>query len=254
MEMAAVLACGDQAVLSHASAAALWGLNPNRLAWDVSDESDPDDQARPGHRGVVHVSLRSGCRAPAPRIRVHRIRTLGPEDITRLHGIPITAPARTVLDVAGSCDTQELERVMAAAERRGLASRREIASVVDRFPKRRGTREIRALLALEGGVAFVRSEAESLLQTVIRKAGLIPPRTNVMVAGHEVDCLWPDARLVVEIDGFAYHSSRAAFERDRDRDSALSARGYRVIRVTWRQLQDAPEVFLVRLAQALARG
>jgi very-short-patch-repair endonuclease len=86
---------------------------------------------------------------------------------------------------------------------------------------------------------------------LIRAARLPEPQVNATVAGHEVDFLWPEQRLVVEVDGYAFHSSRAAFERDRSRDADLHAAGFRVIRVTWRQLVDEPEVFLVALARAL---
>lgn len=250
-EMAAVLACGDGAVVSHGSAATLWGLRP-----DPGPGRAPARERRGGGGGraqIVDVSIRHGCRSPGPGVRVHRIATLESAEITTTHGIPVTAPPRTILDVGAYCGVRELERMVATAERRGLASRRQIAALVARFPRRRGTRALRSLLAQEAGAGFVRSEAESLLQALVRKAGLESPRTNVVVHGYEVDSLWPQARLVVEIDGFAFHSSRAAFERDRDRDSALTGAGYRVIRVTWRQLKAAPEVFLVRLAQALAR-
>jgi very-short-patch-repair endonuclease len=103
-----------------------------------------------------------------------------------------------------------------------------------------------------GNPAFTRSEAERRLLALIRAAGLPPPRTNVHVGPYEVDFLWPAHRLVVEVDGFAFHSSRAAFERDRRRDADLQARGLRVTRVTWRQLEREPHAVVARLAAALA--
>jgi very-short-patch-repair endonuclease len=89
---------------------------------------------------------------------------------------------------------------------------------------------------------------------LIRAARLPPPRTNAHVNGHEVDLLWPDQRLIVEIDGFAFHSTRRAFEHDRARDQQLQAAGYRVIRITWRQLQHQPEALVATLAAALQAG
>ena len=99
---------------------------------------------------------------------------------------------------------------------------------------------------------MTRSEAERALLALIRRAGLPRPETNVRVLGHEVDALWRTRRLVVEVDGFGVHGTRAAFERDRRRDAALVAAGHRVIRVTWRQLAQEPELLVARLAAALA--
>jgi very-short-patch-repair endonuclease len=98
---------------------------------------------------------------------------------------------------------------------------------------------------------FTRSEAERRLVTLVRSARLPVPSTNTRVAGLEVDALWPSHRLIVEVDGFAYHGNRAAFERDRRRDAALTAAGYRVVRVTWRQLTDEPHAVVALLARLL---
>ena len=104
----------------------------------------------------------------------------------------------------------------------------------------------------EGGTEMTRSEAERRLLDLIRRAGLPRPHTNVKVRGHEVDIYWPEHRLVVEFDGWAYHSTRAAFERDRERDAALQLAGERVIRVTHRQLTRRPEALVARFATGLA--
>jgi very-short-patch-repair endonuclease len=100
--------------------------------------------------------------------------------------------------------------------------------------------------------SLTRSEAERRLLSLIRDAGLPAPRTNVRIGPYEVDMLWPAARLIVEVDGYAYHASRAAFERDRARDAELQARGYRVIRITWRQIEATAHAVVARLAAALA--
>jgi very-short-patch-repair endonuclease len=102
------------------------------------------------------------------------------------------------------------------------------------------------------GPALTRSEAERLLLRLVRAAGLPPPEHNVRVGGHEPDLLWREHRLVVEVDGYTYHSGRAAFERDRVRDAELLASGFRVLRLTWRRLVEEPESVVARLAQALA--
>jgi very-short-patch-repair endonuclease len=101
---------------------------------------------------------------------------------------------------------------------------------------------------------MTRSEAERRLLTLIERAALPRPRTNTRVGRYEVDALWPETRLIVEVDGFAFHGTRAAFERDRRRDADLTAMGFRVVRVTWRQLVDEPHLVVARLAGALARA
>lgn len=234
-EMAAVLACGAGAVLSHRSAAVVWGMVPARR------RSAP-----------VEVCIRRGYRAPGPKLRVHRV-AIPAEEATTVEGVPVTVPARTVLDLAASCEERELEQALAQGERRGLVDRRQIAALVDRYPRRAGTRLLRKLLADDGRASFTRSEAESRFLSLVRKAQLEPPETNVRLGGYEVDFLWRAARLVVEVDGYAYHSSPGAFDRDRRRDAVLTASGFRVLRVTWRQLVREPEALLVRLGQALGR-
>ena len=107
-------------------------------------------------------------------------------------------------------------------------------------------------MAIQTDPNLTRSEAERRALDLIRAARLPPPETNVRVCGHEVDFLWRRQRLIVEVDGYAFHSSRRSFERDRRKDQALGAQGYRVIRVTWRQLTEEPEVVVATLAAALA--
>ena len=117
---------------------------------------------------------------------------------------------------------------------------------------RPGARPLRAVLELEKGPALTRSEAERRLLALIRAAGLPAPEHNVRVYGSEVDMLWREQGLVVEVDGFAFHSAREAFERDRMRDARLTRAGLRVMRVTWRRLTGAPQAVVADLAQALA--
>src|SRR5690606_2117626 len=233
-EMAAVLACGDTAVLSHDSAAAAWTFAP----------AQPDGAA-------VHVSVQRGCRGPGRGVRVHRVGPLAADEVTRLDGVPITTPARTLLDLAACAADQALERAFAGADREGLVARASIERLMARHPRRPGTRRLAALLAGGKRPAFTRSEAEASLLALIRKARLREPEVNVVVRGYEVDLLWRAERLVVEVDGFAFHSSRTAFEADRRRDAVLAAAGFRVVRVTWAQLAQEPEALLARIAQAL---
>lgn len=233
-EMAAVLACGETAVLSHRNAAMVWQLVPYR------------EDGRP-----VDVSVRRGCPDPGAGVRVHRVPRLGADETTTLEGIPVTAPARTLLDLAGRSGEREVEQALAEAYRNRLTNPREVRRLLARHPRRPGTPMLRSLVGRGAGPAFTRSEAELRFSRLVRKAELPAPETNVLISGLEVDFLWPEARLVVEVDGFAFHASRHAFERDRRRDAALTAAGYRVVRVTWRQLTAGSEAVLVRLAQVL---
>ena len=236
-EMAAVLACGEGAVLSHRSAAALWHLLP-----------------QPAKQGPIDVTVPRSRSTHRPGIRIHRAGSLRPDEATKLRGIPITTPARTLLDLAAIVTLRELEQATAQALARSLARRSALLSLVAGHRGRSGTRSLRALLDAHERPALTRSEAEERLLAVIRKAQLPTPDVNVRLGPYEVDFLWRDAGLVVEVDGFAFHSDRVRFEADRRRDGELAARGFTVIRVTWRQIAEEPEAVLARLARALARS
>jgi very-short-patch-repair endonuclease len=135
---------------------------------------------------------------------------------------------------------------------RRLVRRRDLLDQLERNRGRAGTRALREILEVPGGPAPTRSEAERRLLRLVRSAGLPRPLVNTRVASLEVDVLWRDQRLVVEVDGFRFRSSRASFERDRERDAVLAASGYTVLRVTWRQLVNEPEAVVARIAGALA--
>jgi very-short-patch-repair endonuclease len=164
----------------------------------------------------------------------------------------VTAAAVTILDLAGTASFRIIEQALAEAHVRSLVTERDLRVTLDRNRRRRGAGVLRAILESDIAPALTRSQAEERLLSLIRAAGLPSPETNVKLGLHEVDFLWRAHRLVVEVDGFRFHSSRAAFERDRLRDAELQARGFRVIRVTWRQIADQPQPMLGRLAQALA--
>lgn len=229
-EMAAVLAVGDGAVLSHLSAAYVWGL--------AEDPGGPAD-----------VTL-CGRDTGRQDVRGHRTRVLMPVDRTIRWGIPITTPARTVVDLAQYGG--DLEQMVAEGRAMKLLTEDQLREALRRSRGRPGVGHLLALLDGEHGPAFTRSEAERRFLRLIRAAQLPAPRLNDRVGGFEVDFHWPAERVVVEVDGFAFHSSRRSFENDRVRDAALAARGVRVIRVTWRQLGDGPEAVIARLAAALA--
>ena len=197
--------------------------------------------------------VRSANRRRRAGVRLHRSNDLEPDEVTSVDGIPTTTVARALLDFAAVAASRELEQALARAERHELVSAEELTRVMARHPKHRGVRALRQLVPENGKPALARSEAEERLIELVRKAQLPNPETNTRAAGIEVDFLWRAERLVVEVDGFAFHSSARRFERDRDRDGLLLARGFQVMRLTWRQLTDEPELILVRLAQALSQ-
>lgn len=187
-----MLACGDGTVLSHRSAAALWRLLP---AWPARIEVT----ARHRHR------LRG--------VHAHRSRTLQVADAAIHHGIPVTAPARTLLDLADVLGDRRLARAVNEAQVLGWVRADELAALLDRSPGRRGSGRLRSQLSQRGGPT--RSELEDCFLAFVREHGLPRPEVNRRVAGYEVDMLWRPERLVVELDGRAFHAHR--FERDRVR-------------------------------------
>jgi very-short-patch-repair endonuclease len=227
-EMAAVLACPPPAGLSHHSGAALWGLRP-RLPGDID------------------VTVLGGTPRPRPGIRVHRARNL---ELIARHQISVTTPARTLLDLAPLLPRAQFDRALEEAQVQRLVTLRAIEAAIQRGHP--GAGRVRKALQRLTDPALTRSEAEARLLDLIRAADLPAPRTNVQVLGYEVDLLWPDNRLIVEVDGYAFHSTRQAFERDRLRDARLQAAGYAVIRVTWRQIVETPHAVAALVAAALA--
>ena len=150
--------------------------------------------------------------------------------------------------------SRDLERAIALAERKGVLSAAELVQRAEASPRHRGARTIRNLLAAEAAPAFTRSEAESRLLHLIRRARLRRPQVNAHLCGYEVDFFWSEERLVAEVDGYAWHGSSAAFTRDRRRDADLHASGFRVIRFTWDDVAKHPEATIGVLAAALARA
>ena len=234
--MAAALACGDRAYVSHHSAARLHRLLPLN--------------AKPA---PVHVTV-CGRQISRPNIVVHRVASIERDEVMSLAGIPITTPARTILDLAASINTSELERLVAEAYAIHLTNRPQLLRVLERYPARPGTPALRSILDARTKPALTHSKGERRMLALLRRAELPPPEVNVKLHGWKVDFLWADQRLIVELDGYAAHSSPSSFERDRRKDADLVLRGYRVIRISWRQLRDRPEAVAARLGQALAGG
>jgi very-short-patch-repair endonuclease len=201
--------------LSHHSCAPVWGI-------------------RPPHEGPVHVSVLGQARSRDGLV-VHRCSSL---TAVVHNGLRLTTPQRTLHDLVPLLSHAELERAAEEAVIRGLLTAREV-------PK-----------GCAVGIApqITRSEAERRLQRLIKAARLPRPVTNVKVAGWEVDAFWPEAKLIVEVDGYAYHGNRAAFERDRRKDAVLTLAGYTVVRVSWRQIADEPLAVVALLGGLLRPG
>jgi hypothetical protein len=235
--LAAVLACGPGAVLSHVSAAVHWNL----LSYDAP---------RPE---VTAPASRAG----APGIRLHRTRSLDARDITEHRGIPVTTVAKTLLDVAAHAPASHLEHAIGQAMRNELYDQRAIDDVLHRHRGCRGTRALRTATADDP--AFTRSELERRFRALCRRAGLPRPLSNVVVADadhhpHEVDFFFPSRRLIVEVDGWRDHGTRVAFERDRAKDAALVAAGHAVLRFTKRQIAYEPDTVADRVRAGCSRA
>jgi very-short-patch-repair endonuclease len=229
--MAAVLAGGDGAVLSHRSAAALWGIRPS--AAPVVD---------------ITVPRRTGTRRG---IRAHHV-ILPPDECTILDHIPVTSPARTLFDLAAGLRRQELTRSIEQTEVLRLWSPTSLAQLLERHPGRRGATTVRAVLAAgEAWARVTRSELEKRFLSLLERAGLPLPQSNGRVGDYEADCLWREQQVIVELDGGGVHDTTAAFERDRERDRRLAVAGWTTLRVTWRQLHDDPRAVAADLEAVL---
>jgi very-short-patch-repair endonuclease len=229
---AAVLAYGDGALLSHRSAAELWGFGKQRRVVEVT--------APVGRQGI---DRRTG-------IWIHRCK-LHPEDRVVRDGIPVTSVARTLFDLAELRDENGLRHSWEEADRLHLLQLHAVEEVCERGYGRRALRPICRLLAEAKATAGTRTPLEERFREFCEKHRLPPPATNVHVLDHEVDALWPAARLIVEMDSWEYHRHRAAFERDRARDTKLLLAGYRTIRVTHRRLDAEAETLAAQIRELL---
>ena len=171
-------------------------------------------------------------------------------------GIPVTSPFRTVFDLAAVLDRRGLERAWHEAEVRGLRDRVSLPMLLERYPGRRGSRNLRALLAAPEPVGFTRNDFEEAFVAVVDGHGMRRPRMNgtLTLRGRffEIDALWEDERVAVELDSRGVHGTNRNFESDKQRDRILLAEGWRTVRVTWRQLQEEPDEVAADLRKALA--
>jgi hypothetical protein len=225
--MAAVLAYGPGAVLSHRSAAALHGIRPDNRP--KSDVTVPSPSAR-----------------PRPRIVIHRSTTLQPADITTIDGIPCTSLARTLLDLADDVDRAGMESAVSQADVRGIFDLGAVKEVLSRATGRRGARVLQSVLAEYDGPTLTEKELEARFLALCRAASLPKPEVNAWITledgiAYKIDFLWRAERLAVETDGWGSHGTRKAFEDDRRRDRRLCLAGLDVVRFTWRDVEREPD-------------
>ena len=231
--LAAVLACGAGAVLSHRAAAVHLGLIP----------ADDDDARAP-----EVIVARSGGRT-IPAIHVHRAR-LDPRDVWTRDAVRVTSPARTILDLAATTGAGALRRIARQAQAEQRVNVRQLLDVLERHPRRRGAARLRALIA--DGPAPTRSDHEDLVLDLVERAGIPRPEINprLRLDGRTIlpDMLWRGERLAVECDSRRWHSDPLTIRDDADKQAILEAHGYRVIRITWQQALRRPRQTVARLS------
>ncbi len=227
---AALLACGPDAVLSHGSAASLWGIQRRwRTPFEVTTPT-PTVRRRPG------ISTH--------RAKLHR------RDIRRHDGIRVTSPARTILDISPRLTDKALTRAVNDLRIAGHLRPSHLMDLLQRHPTHHGAPRLRALIDPQTGPT--RSELEDAFQDLTDRFGLPPALINARVAGYEVDVLFPEEKVIVELDGYEFHRTRASFEGDRERDATTLQHGYVTVRMTWQRVKSTPEREAVRLQQILA--
>ena len=235
--MAAVLACGDGAALSHRSAAALWGIGS-----EVS--------------GRIDVSVSRTTKVRRPGLKVRRRPTLRVEDIVSRNGIPVTAPVRTLVDLATELAPLRLERAVNEADKRDLVDPETLRAALDRYAGELGVRTLRQLLD-KRTFRLSDSDLEIFFRPIAAEAGLPHPLSKQIVNGWEVDFYWPDLGLVIETDGLRYHRTPSTQARDAKRDRAHVIAGMSPLRFTHYEIRYEPSRVrdeLHRAATLLRRG
>jgi hypothetical protein len=234
--MAAVLACGPGALLSHRAAGVLWGFLRGAAALEVT-------------------TPRSRRRRPG--IVIHRSRVIHPDDRAAIRAIPVTGVARTLVDLADVLDDEGLANAVNQAELQRVFDLGALTVTLHRLPGRTGRHRLRRVLAAyRSDPRVTRSEGERRFLALCARHGLPLPQTNLWIGRYEVDAYWPDARLAVEIDGDRFHRTRRAFREDRARDRYLATLGIQSVRVTWHDLdagaQLAEELRAIRSSRLVA--
>jgi very-short-patch-repair endonuclease len=234
-EQAALLVSGDGAFLSHHTAAFIWGLRmPYPYDVDVS---------------VVARRLNS-----RKGIRAHQIRAIDKRDLRRHERLLVSSPARALLEIAARLRLGDLREALGNGIERRRVTPRDIQDVLARNPHRRGTARLAAVIGDPDATVVTRSRAERAFWKLIRESGLPRPQANVPLGRYVPDFIWPDHRLIVEIDSYQFHAGPEAFQNDREKDLFYRAAGFDVLRFTRNQVVYEPAMVLVTLAAALARS
>lgn len=231
--MAAVLSCGLDAMLSHQSAAWLWGIS----GWPPP---------------VPEVVVTRTVRHARGDVRIHSSRTIHPIDTTIFEGIPVTAVPRTLLDLAGAA-RGNVRWALPRAKRLGLLDLIAIDSMLKRSRGLRGVARLRMALDRYRTRAFTRSDLERDFLRLVRRAGLTSPSMNLFVSGYELDAYWSDLRFAVELDTYDYHGDEISFEEDRLRHEDLKLAGIEMIRITGQRMDREPGAVASRLRRLLER-
>ena len=232
-ESAAVLACGPGSLLSHLTAGRLWAL--------------PVPSG-----GPIHVTTPHRRRRSERGIRAYSLTALHPSERRRRHGLALTSPALTLLDLAGMLSDGGLKDALNEARVQRLVREHELRATLDRHPQRRGAAALGPLLSSERGPRITRSEAERRALELMLRHGL-DPETDVEIGPWRVDFLFRAEGVVVEVDGYRYHSTPQRFVDDRRRAADLAARGLLTLSLTWDDLGPEADAAIARLHQALAR-
>lgn len=224
-----------RSALSHRSAAQLRGLADPRLP--------------------IHVTVPNGCGKSRRGVRVHQSLHLDADEIDRVEGIPTTSLPRTLLDVAALGAGDELENMAVRAQRKGLLGIEELWAYAETVHFRSGAPRLRELLErLDSRSLATRSGGERRLLALLERGGVRAPEVNAMIGPYEIDLVWRQERVAVELDGFAYHRDHRAFELDRRRGAYLAQAGYELVRLSYRMVRDEPEAVLASIKAVLARN
>lgn len=248
--MAAVLAAGEGAVLSHLSAAALWQLTEPHRPRRAGYSARPSGES--GGASDVEVSVPPPRYPRIPCLVIHR-RQLNKGDITRRDAIPVTTTIRTLLDLASRFSLPQLEAAINSADKLDLIHPPQLRRELARRRGQPGVGVLRKLLDRQT-FALTDSELERRFLRLVRRAGLPRPRTGARLNGFKVDFFWPEFGLVVETDGLRYHRTAAQQARDRRRDQAHTAAGLTTLRFTHAQVFYEPRDVEMTLAAVAASG
>ena len=233
--VAAALALGDDAYVDHRSALVLY---------DVLDPTPGED---------IHVLVIGACRRSRDGIRVHRTTRIGPQDIGVLDGVvPIVSPGRAILDYAADARPAELPRIVNQAHVKGLVTPDDLRAILARTPGRRGAPLLKAVLARHEGPIKFRSGGERIVLAILQRARLPKPEVNAIAEGEEIDFLYREPKVAIELDGGAAHGTPAAVDRDRRKDAYMRSKGYVVLRYSWWQIEEETEAVIAEISAKLA--